>query len=110
MIINLMLAFVAGFILNIVSNLESFYSYVKIKSFYGAIIGFIYLMLTGLIFVDIVSYSEGRFWLIFMLALGGALGNFTVAVLLNRKRIAKKLAGYKKVSHRARITRNKIRY
>ena len=91
--IDLILSFIAGFIINIVANLESFYSHVKIKSIYGAIIGFIYLMLTGLIFTDIISSSdsENRFWLIFALALGGGAGNYLIAMMLNKKEKVKKI-------------------
>lgn len=92
-LLDLFLIFLAGFLINFVSNVENFYSSVRIKSFYSAIIGFICWMLTGLVFADILTSSENKFWLVFVLSLGGAFGNFFSAGLLklfSRVEISKK--------------------
>ncbi|MCS7227804.1 MAG: hypothetical protein NZ839_02420, partial [Endomicrobia bacterium] len=66
----------AGFLINFVSNIENFYSSVKIKSWYSGVIGFICWMLTGLVFADILTSSENKFSLVVILSLGGGVGNF----------------------------------
>ncbi len=89
-IFNFLSIFLAGFIINFVSNIENFYSYVKIKSYTSGIIGFICWLLTGLVFADILNSTENRFWLVFMVALGGGFGNVFSARLLKffyRKKI-----------------------
>lgn len=94
-IFNLLSIFLAGFLINFVSNIENFYSYVKIKLYISGIIGFICWVLTGLVFADILSSTENRFWLVFVLALGGGVGNVFSARLLkffSRKKIRQSFA------------------
>lgn len=81
-IIDILSIFLAGFLINFVSNIENFYSSVKIKSWYSGIIGFICWMLTGLVFADILTSSENKFWLVFFLSLGGGMGNFFSSKIL----------------------------
>ncbi|MCX7641973.1 MAG: hypothetical protein N2Z20_04995, partial [Elusimicrobiales bacterium] len=39
-------------------------------------------MLTGLVFADILTSSENKFWLVFFLSLGGGMGNFFSSKIL----------------------------
>ncbi len=99
-LLDLFLIFLAGFLINFVSNVENFYSSVRIRSSYSAIVGFICWMLTGLVFADILTSSENKFWLVFVLSLGGALGNFFSARLLklfSKAKISKKTQNLFKV-------------
>lgn len=96
--IDLIAVFLAGFLINFSSNIESFFSYVKIKSFYSGIIGFVCWMLTGLVFADILANSENKFSLVLILALGGGIGNFYSAKLLKFFSLRKKLLARKKRS------------
>ncbi|MEN3013889.1 MAG: hypothetical protein ABDH23_04650 [Endomicrobiia bacterium] len=88
--IDILSIFLAGFLINFVSNIENFYSYVKIKSWYSGIIGFICWMLTGLVFADILAYSENKFWLVFTLSLGGGMGNFFSSKILKTYNLLRK--------------------
>lgn len=99
--IDIFSIFFAGFLINFVSNIENFYSSVKIKSLYSGIIGFICWMLTGLVFADILTSSENKFWLVFVLSLGGGFGNFFSSKVLKFSSRSSKL--YK--SHKVKKTK-----
>lgn len=93
-LLDLFIIFLAGFLINFVSNVENFYSSVKIKSWYSAIIGFVCWMLTGLVFADILTSSENKFWLVFVLSVGGGVGNFFSARLLKFFALSSKKSRY----------------
>ncbi|MCS7151598.1 MAG: hypothetical protein NZ928_04340 [Endomicrobia bacterium] len=101
--IDLFLVFLAGFMVNFVSNIENFYSYVKIKSLYSGIIGFICWMLTGLVFADIITSAENKFVLVLLLSLGGGVGNFYSAQLLKFFRSAKRKNYIKKLKIKTKL-------
>jgi len=93
-LMDLFTIFLAGFLINFVSNVENFYSSVKIKSIYSGIIGFVCWMLTGLVFADILTSSENKFLLVFILSVGGGVGNFFSAKLLKLFSKPKKVTLY----------------
>lgn len=104
-IIDIFSIFFAGFLINFVSNIENFYSSVKIKSFYSGIIGFICWMLTGIVFADILTSSENKFWLVFVLSLGGGLGNFFSSKLLKHSTKSSKSYRSHKLHSKNKITK-----